>query len=812
MTAVTPPQPAGLGRARSRHRPGHAGTSLRRLSVVAEMTAAAGGVIAGYYLLINTARRLEARAVADLLHLVGVHQVSDALGKALIIVRPHGQVLIATLTPSCSSLMSVLALAALATAVLRKRRVHTLIAFLVATELLVISNVTRIAVSALLGIWFGKPALLLFHDWVGTVWNFAGTLCGFLLLVALTLPTAERAEQDRSGRHTARRPTGWGRSGLGYRVPALDSNRRPQRRTLTSVAVRRLLPPQVRRYLARHREAGRIDYRIGHLSVEQRAEAVVELARPGLGVHTASLLAVATYETEAVVLDALALAVVTRQWEPVSSARVASLRLWARGWLMSHPLVEDPGAVAVAVHPPTGDEGLAAPIGPTAGVAPTSSVTIDPQLDRPAPTGRTVAVTGAGGPAGVAVVRNLVAAGHRVIALDVDPLAVGLRLASVGMLVPSADDPAFEEALLEAIEASRAEALICTVAEEYPALTAASAALAAAGCRTWLPEMASVEMCNDKELFARCLSEAGVAHPPTAADPRAARRLPGPWIVKPRTGRGSRDVVRVDDAGQLAGVMASIPGAIAQSRLSGREFTADTLVGRDGRLLTCVPRWRVETKAGISVKGETFESEEVTQLVADALAAVGITGPANVQGFVDADGAVSVIEINPRFSGGLPLTLAAGADVVGSYLAGILDPDVAQPILAFEPGVRMLRYFADVFEETDTGRRLPDPASQLQLPAEFRALDPAVSPAGGTVNGTGRPPPGVETTGTSAETVYQRRLGVLAHAVLGKNVSETCRVFGISRNTFYRWRSQAARDGLDSFAPDEPGSTLEPVR
>ena len=99
----------------------------------------------------------------------------------------------------------------------------------------------RIAASALPGLWFGKPALLLFHDWVGTIWNFAGTLAGFLLLVALTLPTAERAEQDRSGRHTARRPRGWGRSGLGYRVPALDSSQRPQRRTITSLAMRYLL-------------------------------------------------------------------------------------------------------------------------------------------------------------------------------------------------------------------------------------------------------------------------------------------------------------------------------------------------------------------------------------------------------------------------------------------------------------------------------------------------------------------------------------------------------------------------------------------
>ena len=53
-------------------------------------------------------------------------------------------------------------------------------------------------------------------------------------------------------------------------------------------------------------------------------------------------------------------------------------------------------------------------------------------------------------------------------------------------------------------------------------------------------------------------------------------------------------------------------------------------------------------------------------MAAAALAAVGLTGPANVQGFVADDGAATVVEINPRFSGGLPLTLAAGADVVAT--------------------------------------------------------------------------------------------------------------------------------------------------
>ena len=323
---------------------------------------------------------------------------------------------------------------------------------------------------------------------------------------------------------------------------------------------------------------------------------------------------------------------------------------------------------------------------------------------------RSVLVTGSGGPAGIAVIRRLVALGHRVIAADADRSAAGGALADVAVTVPHADHPRFLDALLGAAAAYAADALIGTVAEELPALTAGLDRLTAAGVATWLPDLAAVDLCCDKGAFAERMRAAGVPHPPTATDARDAALLPGPWIVKPNSGRGSRGLQLLGSATAVVAALSTDAGLIAQTRLGGREFTADALVARDGTLLTVVPRWRDETKAGISVKGTTFESRAVTDLVAAALAAVALTGPANVQGFVADDGTATVVEINPRFSGGLPLTLAAGADVVSAYLTGIRDPGTELPFLWFTPGVRMSRYFAETYTGAD-GRPVPDPCT-----------------------------------------------------------------------------------------------------
>ena len=330
---------------------------------------------------------------------------------------------------------------------------------------------------------------------------------------------------------------------------------------------------------------------------------------------------------------------------------------------------------------------------------------------RPDPPGgdigpQVVLVTGAGGPAGISVLLDLRRAGHGTVAADASADATGLRLADGAGVLPLAGDHSFLDALCDLGAAHGATAVIATVAEEVIALAEGADRLAAAGLATWVPEAKAVRTCIDKWLFHQAAEAAGVAVPPTvpgsSIPPGADPPFAGPWLVKPRFGRGSRDIVPVDDPAELHAAIRHVPDPIVQHRLVGREFTVDALVAPDGTsLVGAVPRWRDETKAGISVRGETFVDGAVTAGVAGLLAALRLAGPSNVQGFVDpATGQVAFTEVNPRFSGGLPLSLAAGADLVGEYLRVIVGMAPRPERLVYRPGVRMFRYFAEIFEET----------------------------------------------------------------------------------------------------------------
>jgi carbamoyl-phosphate synthase large subunit len=308
----------------------------------------------------------------------------------------------------------------------------------------------------------------------------------------------------------------------------------------------------------------------------------------------------------------------------------------------------------------------------------------------------TALVTGAGGPAGVAVIRALQGDGVRVVGADADEMAVGLHLADDFGLIPRAEDPAFAQRLCELARRTGATALVCTVAEEMVALFRARKELAAAGVATWLPDAHVVESCVDKWRLAKVMKSVGIRSPATGLG--SADGIPGPWIVKPRFGRGSRHVYPVDRAEELRWALARVPDPIVQTRLSGPEFTVDALVDRDGSLAGAVPRWRLETRAGISTKGRTFLDDCLLEDVAALLAAVGLQGPANVQGFLTDDSCYRLVEVNPRFSGGLPLSLAAGADLVGQYIQALLGRPIQRERLRYRPGVVMTRYFQEVFE------------------------------------------------------------------------------------------------------------------
>ncbi len=135
---------------------------------------------------------------------------------------------------------------------------------------------------------------------------------------------------------------------------------------------------------------------------------------------------------------------------------------------------------------------------------------------------------------------------------------------------------------------------------------------------------------------------------------------------------------------------------------TGEEYTVDAFVDFDGKVRSVVPRLRLETRAGEVSKGMTVKNIsiiETTRRVAEQLP--GALGCLTIQCFLTPAGDLKYIEINPRFGGGFPLSIAAGADFPRWIIEMMLGRDPVIELDGWQDGTVMLRYDDAVFTTRD---------------------------------------------------------------------------------------------------------------
>lgn len=315
-----------------------------------------------------------------------------------------------------------------------------------------------------------------------------------------------------------------------------------------------------------------------------------------------------------------------------------------------------------------------------------------------------VLVTGVGGPAGVAVLRSLLdRADVDLWAADMDGWAAGLYLvpAARRRIVPPGADPGFVDDVVAQCAADGIDVLFSTVDAELEPLAARRDELrATAGTVLAAPPASTLALALDKLALAeRC---APLLRVPTTRLLGAAA-VDEPWdfpvIVKPRHGSGSRGVRQVDDREGLRALVATDPagdeGLLVQEMLPGDEYSVDVLADASGRVVAAVPRTRTRVDSGVSIAGTTVRDDGLESTAAAVAGAIGLVGVANVQLRRDTAGVPALLEVNPRFPGAMPLTIAAGVDMPSLAL----DLALGRPLpehLTFRV-VANVRFLEDVF-------------------------------------------------------------------------------------------------------------------
>jgi carbamoyl-phosphate synthase large subunit len=293
----------------------------------------------------------------------------------------------------------------------------------------------------------------------------------------------------------------------------------------------------------------------------------------------------------------------------------------------------------------------------------------------------------------------------RLFGADHSPLAPGFHVADEGLLVPSVGGADYVEALLDLCRRREIGLVVPLIDWELPALAETRERFAAAGARLVISSPRVIEICRDKQRTYEFLKAHGFDTPEVLPLEKALEG-PFPLFMKPRYGSSAKDVHYVPDRESLEFYHESDAETVVQEFVRGKEFTVDVYAGLDGVPRVAVPRRRLEVRGGEVSKARTVRHAEIIRQSLRLVEALGeCRGVITLQCFLTPENRIRFIEINPRFGGGAPLAIQAGADfplwLIEEHLGR--RPDIQAE--DWKDGLVMLRYDAAVFRRSD---EMPD--------------------------------------------------------------------------------------------------------
>lgn len=295
----------------------------------------------------------------------------------------------------------------------------------------------------------------------------------------------------------------------------------------------------------------------------------------------------------------------------------------------------------------------------------------------------------------MALINELKKEGVKVIGIDCNPLSAGLYLCDKGYVVPQGDDPGYLEEILKICDTEKPDAILSGPEEEILVLSKNKGLFAERNILVLCPDCDTVRICVDKIETYKALKSLDIPIP----EIYGKENIKFPCIVKPRFGRGGREVFKAEDAHELEYYSKRVTDPIVQEFVEGTEYTVDTFADLDGNPLSIVPRVRLQVESGISVKGMTVYDEESIRYCQRIVKELKLIGPSCIQ-YIRNDKGLQFTEINPRFGGGSILSIKADPTIIPN-LVRIVRGETLVPNKGFKQDLTMLRYYSEVFVVQD---------------------------------------------------------------------------------------------------------------
>ena len=305
--------------------------------------------------------------------------------------------------------------------------------------------------------------------------------------------------------------------------------------------------------------------------------------------------------------------------------------------------------------------------------------------------------------------------GGLLLAADLSAAAPALCEADRTFLIPPCTDPSYVDHLLDICRENDVGLLVPRLDREYAVLAGHRARFLALGTAPVVSELRILELCEDKVATNRFLTDCGVRTPKTWLSLEEARQalddgeIGYPVVVKPRFGVGSVGFEEASDVRELAlvhelavmraarqrrvsGGVTPDESVLIQERLSGVEYGIDVINDFQGQHVTTFSRRKVQMRGGNTDRAVTVDSPQLATLGRTLGERLGHIGCLDCDVFVFPDSPPVVVDLNPRFGGGLLFSHMAGANLARALVAWRLGETPSPSALAPRANVHVSKY------------------------------------------------------------------------------------------------------------------------
>ena len=299
----------------------------------------------------------------------------------------------------------------------------------------------------------------------------------------------------------------------------------------------------------------------------------------------------------------------------------------------------------------------------------------------------TILVTGIGGNVGQGVARIIRAVdpGLRIVGTNTEEVSGGNHLCDSVHRVPAATEPAYLEAITRITRHENPSLVIPCTDYEAHALASLGADLPPSG----LSDSAVATTFLDKWKTFQTFVAFGLPFAPSSL-PSAYDRRFSPVIVKPREGRGSRDLHWNPPRPDLYD-----DTFVVQEILSGDELTIAAYVTQAGQLHGFIVLRRFLLAGTTNLCETVFDHDtRIAEFLEKLIRAIPVRGPFNVQAIACSDGSIVPFEVNGRVSGTASIRHHLGFRDVEYLLAEFVWKRPLAPV-RITPG-SAVRYLTDV--------------------------------------------------------------------------------------------------------------------